>query len=481
MNLQGVVKRPLSTILLPDSILVVGVSGGADSLALLHLLHSIYGAERLVVAHLDHSLRPLSSQDARFVEQTAVSWNIPSVIEKRNVASWASDHQMSIEEAGRTLRYRFFARVARQVGAIAIAVAHHADDQAETVLMHLLRGSGLAGLQGMQMVRPLPWADELMLIRPFLSVSRATIEAYCKTHELTPVVDESNEDISFFRNRIRHQLLPLLSSYSPRIKKHLHDLAEIVAADYALLQTVLEETWTQILLDESDSWRRLDLKKWLSLPLSLKRGTLRYAVAQIRPLQQNIGFRSIDLARLLIEKGHSGAEAMLPGGLFLQVGAQTLTIADDLLRVPVDLPQLPENPPIPRELPIPGELELEDGWWLTAVQLETVDLSAIEQNEDVWQAFVAIDEDVLLVRGRQAGERYQPLGMAGHSAKLRDVMINRKIPAAVRDRWPIVALPDQLVWFVGHQIDERVCVTAPSASSGQAVAPRVVHLICQPS
>jgi len=468
-NLQKRLLYFIETMSLVDLKVLVGVSGGPDSLALLHGLVAVLGGEHVVVAHLNHGLRVSAMKDAEFVRETAVSLNLPHYIETIDVAAWAAHHHLSLEEAGRIVRYRFLAEKARECGAGAIAVGHHADDQAETVLMHLLRGSGLSGLRGMQMVRPLPEADDLLLIRPFLQTTRNEIESYCVEHNLHPVQDESNENTDFFRNRIRHQLLPLLSVYNPRIKNRLQNLAEIVAADYELLDQLLLETWTDLLIKQDETWLQFDKAKWQKLPLSLKRSILRVGVKQIRPFQSNIGFRTIEQARTMIEKGQVGAQTTLPGETVLLNGYEVVTIADDLDQVSHDLPLLLQDEP--QILTIPGEVKLDNDWVLQSERLELFDLTQIENNLDDWQAFVDVDNDHFVVRGRQAGERFQPLGMSGHSTKVKNVMINRKLPAMIRDKWPIVGLTDELIWFVGYQIDERIRVNAHSKS--------IVHLICR--
>ncbi|KAA3662783.1 MAG: tRNA lysidine(34) synthetase TilS, partial [Chloroflexi bacterium] len=390
-ELQKRLSKFMESLALGDLMLVVGVSGGPDSLALLHGLAAVMEGEHVVVAHLNHGLRGRAVEDAEFVRKTAVSLNLPHYIETIDVADWAAQHHLSLEEAGRILRYRFLAEKARECGAGAVVVGHHADDQTETVLMHLLRGSGLSGLRGMQMVRPLPEANDLLLIRPFLHTTRNEIEQYCKQHNLQPVQDESNENVDFFRNRIRHQLLPLLSAYNPRIKNRLQNLAEIVAADYELLDQLLLEAWSDLLIKHDGSWLQFDKAKWQKLPLSLQRSTLRYGVKQIRPFQSNIGFRTIEQARTMIEKGQVGSQATLPGETSLLNGYEVITIADDLAQVPHDLPLLLQDEP--QVLTIPGEIRLNNDWVLQAKQLESFDFTQIENNPDDWQALVDVQTD----------------------------------------------------------------------------------------
>ena len=457
----------LRPFLPPATKLLIGVSGGPDSLALLHVLRAIYPPDNLVVAHLHHGWRAAADADARFVTATAAAWHIPCHVEKVDVTALARAARLSLEEAGRKARYDFFARLAGEVGAKAVAVGHHADDQAETVLMHLLRGSGLAGLCGMRPVSPLPGAPELSVIRPFLTASRAEIEQYCQENNLQPITDSTNQDTAFFRNRLRHELLPLLTEYNPQIYGRLQQMAAVIRADYDLLDTIMQKEWTAILRGKDPDWLALDRAGWLALPLSLRRSTLRRAVTQLRPDWRDIGFRPIEQARLVAEKGATGGQATLPGGLIMTVGYEQLTIAADPATRPIYLPQLTGETAVP--LPVPGRIELANGWMLAAEPIHEMDLVQVQANADPWQAFVDVGKRPLWVRPRRPGEQMQPLGMNGQSAKLKDIMINRKIPVRLRARWPLVTTDEHPVWLAGHLVDERAKVTT--------VSHPIIHLV----
>jgi len=459
----------LRPFLPPSAPLLIAVSGGPDSLALLHVLQEIFPAEQLVAAHLHHGWREEADAEAEFVRQTAVSWGIACFIEEVDVVGLAREQALSLEEAGRKARYDFFARLATKIGAKAVAVGHHADDQAETVLMHLLRGSGLAGLRGMLPISPLPGAPDILLLRPLLAVSRAAIEAYCKTYDLQPVFDATNEDTTFFRNRLRHELLPLLAGYNPQIKARLQHMAAVVAADYAFLDELADEKYTAVLRESGSDWLALDRAGWLALPLSLRRAALRRAVWQLRADLRDVGFQPIEQARLVAEKDATGGQTTLPGGLVLTVEYERLTIAADPDVLLFDEPQIVEDTAVP--LPVPGRVQLANGWVIESELVSGMDLAHIQSNPDPWTAYVDGGDEPLFVRGRQPGERLRPLGMSGQSAKLKVMMINRKIPARLREKWPIIDSASGLAWLVGHGIDERVKVTA--------VAQTIVRLHCR--
>lgn len=458
---------------LPQSIthqkLVVGVSGGPDSLALLHILCDLLAPDQLLVAHLDHILRPESGANAEFVRATAVAWGCNTQQKRVEVAKLAQQNGWSLEEAGRNARYAFFADVAEQAGATAVLVAHHADDQAETVLMNLLRGAGLAGLSGMRPSSPLPGKPDLLLVRPLLAVSRRDIEDYCEANDLHPLLDESNANPDYFRNRIRHELLPFLSDYNPHIQRHLLQLSEIAAADTDLLAELTDETWLDVLHASGDGWIQLDRNQYSLLPLSLQRRILRLVVGKLRPLQTDISFQVIEQARLIALEGSTSRQASLPDGLMLTVRYGLLEIQTSDQSSLSAFPQLVDGEQ--RPLFIPGKLELAAGWLLQARIVETIDLANIKAQNDQLRVFVDVGEtDQLIVRSRQAGERFQPLGMGGKSATVQDMLVNRKVAAPLRDLLPVVALPEHMVWLLGQHIDERVKVTADSK--------RVVELQC---
>lgn len=192
--------------------IVLAVSGGPDSLTLLHVMANqpLHRTDRLVVAHLNHKLRPESDAEAEYVYQLASQWGIPCVVEEKNIGLNARDQGMSLEEAGRYARYDLLKKVAEQYGSAAVMTGHNAQDQVETVMMHILRGSGLSGLRGIQPVTFLPGSPSVLLIRPLLETDRHEIEEYCSVNKLSPLFDKSNLDTRFERNWIRQQLLPMM-------------------------------------------------------------------------------------------------------------------------------------------------------------------------------------------------------------------------------------------------------------------------------
>lgn len=493
MDLMAEVKRTLRRYRLvsPGDTVVIGVSGGPDSLCLLHALHRLAPEldARLHVAHLHHGLRGAEADaDAAFVQEIAGSWGLPCTVEQADVAALARQSGASLEEAAREARYAFLARLAAQLGAQAVAVGHNADDQAETVLMHFLRGSGLAGLRGMQPKSALPAAGvsgvrcqvsgvkgqvaggEGCLIRPLLFTPRADILAYCAGQGWQPRFDRSNEDTTFYRNRLRHDLLPLLATYNPQIRRILGNTAAVLADDYQLLRRDLLAAWPAIALEEEGGRLVLDLHGWRGLPAALQRGVLREAIRRLRAASlRNVSFVHVDNAFWLLHEGRAGDRMTLPAGLELALGYDRFAVGDEGVELPVnDLPLL-DVEWLP--LPVPGTVELA-GWQVAMTLLAAADLPpGWQENSDPWQAW--LDADVLggepALRTRREGDRFQPLGMAGRSKLLAELFTNAKVPAAARDGWPLLLTSGgDIAWVCGLRIDERARVTEGTQ--------RVVHV-----
>lgn len=299
---------------------MLAVSGGPDSLCLADATLAQAGALGLapVIAHLDHGLRGEASRaDAEFTRAFAAAHDAPFIGERADVAGLASATRVSVEVAARRARYEFLARAAQSAGASLIALAHHADDQAETVLSRLIRGAGITGLRGMQLLSPHPFAPGLYLIRPLLQVTRAEVLAYCAARQLQPRFDETNDTLDYTRNRIRHELLPLLEQYNPGIRAVLARLADTAAADAEIIEHATEQALAQVLRNDIDppgSHRlTLDRRGWQALPAGLQRATLRRAVQMLRGDLTDLKLAAIEEARdVLNSDARAGVIALRP-------------------------------------------------------------------------------------------------------------------------------------------------------------------------
>ncbi len=427
--------------------LLAAVSGGADSLALLHLLHGL--GYPLVCATFNHRLRPEAADDVVYVRQVAESLGIPFVTDSADVAAYAEAEGLSTEEAARVLRYRFLFREARKVGAQAVATGHTADDQAETVLMHFLRGAGLSGLKGMSPQVVLPVFDivpvgyaEIPLVRPLLGWQRADTERYCRENGLTPLYDPTNADTTYFRNRLRHELIPALESYNPRIRQALARAALALQGDEALLAEVVEAAWQKSVLEQGQAFVAFDRSALESSSPALRRNLFKRAAFLLRP-----GLRDVDFAAL--ERAAVLQPADLAGGLRLFCEPGKIYIAAYEADLPfADWPQVEDGKLVDWELVI------------ETVAGENL-FDQAHENGDPFTAWLDADVtgDGLRVRAVRAGDRFQPLGMSGASVKLQDFFVNVKLPRRARAKWPLVCAGDEIAWVGGLRLAHPFRVT----------------------
>ena len=302
--------------------LVVAVSGGADSVCLLHILMQ-RRAEldiELHIAHLNHLLRGIESEaDAEYVSQLAEHLDVSATLGKREVRRYKAEHRLSVEEAAREVRYQFFAEVAKSVCADRIAIGHTADDQAETILLHLLRGTGSYGLQGMQPLTKWEslYDNPLIVVRPLLEVNRKEIETYCQEHSLAPRQDSSNLSSSHLRNRIRQELIPLLQSYNPRINEALLRMADSLAVDYSFFEQQVSQTWDKVMIAEEDALV-LNTKEITQLHPALQRYLLREVVRRLLGSLKDIEWKHIEKMRTALNLPR-GKQVALPRGLTFYV------------------------------------------------------------------------------------------------------------------------------------------------------------------
>ncbi|HEX6293101.1 MAG TPA: tRNA lysidine(34) synthetase TilS [Herpetosiphonaceae bacterium] len=310
---------------------VVAVSGGPDSLCLLHLLHGLAPERklRLHVAHLDHQLRPDSAADAEFVARTAAAWRLPVTLGREDVAAIARERRTGIEATARAVRLRFLVETAQTVGAETIALGHTADDQAETVLLRLLRGAGPSGLGAMRPRRTAdvdllqPEQPPIALVRPLLETTRAQVEAHCAEHHLEPRYDSSNQLPIYLRNRVRDHIIPLLKTYNPSIVATLGRTARVCAEEDDLLNELVERAWQDVAQLQADGIL-LDRQHFMQLHRALQRRLLRKA-AQLLAAQAELEARHIDLILAAIVDGRRRVQ--LPQKLWLHIRRTTLWLS----------------------------------------------------------------------------------------------------------------------------------------------------------
>jgi tRNA(Ile)-lysidine synthase len=442
----------------PGRPVLVGVSGGADSLCVSDFLDQ--NGYSVVVAHFDHKLRRESSAEAEIVRNYAQSHDLQFILGEGDVRVRVEQKGESVEEAARNERYRFLFQSADDIQAQAVVVGHTADDQVETVLMHMLRGSGLGGLSGMS-YRWLPnaWHTEIALVRPLLEVWRHEILTYCQERGIKPIIDPSNQDPTYFRNRIRLELIPYLETFNPGVKKLLWQTAEVLRGDRDLIVQMVDAAWSQILLKKGADYIAIDTNLGRDYSLGMQRHIIRRAIAQLRPALRDISFDAVDKGVDRMRQMKPSSEIDLISGLKLISEPGKLWIADWEAELPTgDWPQV-----IPEQsfLEVGGDVSLQSGWQISARRAAKSESPMQNSNADINQAWLDAERIhlPLLVRARVDGDRFEPYGMEGHSQKLSDFMINEKIPQRARMRWPLVCSGDQIVWVAGHRQAQSFQVT----------------------
>ena len=430
--------------------LVLAVSGGPDSMALLYTICSLRKELDLTLhgAHLDHGLRGKASrEDARIVGECFSRLGIDATLESADVAGYQKSRRLSVEEAAREVRYTFLARVAEHQNAAAVVLGHTADDQAESVLMHLLRGSGLTGLRGMQPVTSrTEGGRQIVLVRPLLELSRAETEACCEAMGLEPRRDETNDLTAFTRNRVRLELLPLLESYNPSIKQGLVRLARNASLDSDYIQRQVDSIWDQVCTADVDGVT-INLTAFHALHPALQMYLLRGAVLRVKGDLRDLELVHVeDMVRLSL--GPAGKAIDLPGGVRFAVSYGEAAITSIKRANPGSTPPKPIAGC--HEVRLSGVSALP-GWEVRADLTPAGDPTRTSDLVSVLSRRALGDK--LWVRSRNPGDRFQPLGMA-HQKKLQDFMVDCKIPRDRRDHIPLLVTPRGIAWVVGWRIAE---------------------------
>jgi tRNA(Ile)-lysidine synthase len=455
----------------PSEIVVVAVSGGADSVALLHLLDELRrDAEfdgRLIAAHLNHGLRgPESDTDEAFVQSQAAALGIACVVDRRDVARIATQRRIGLEEAGRHERYAFFERVCIARGARAVALAHHADDPAETILHRVLRGTGLRGLAGMPVSRPLTPGSDIRLIRPLLSCTRAELRQYLIERGLAYREDRTNFDPGLTRNRIRHAVMPLLEeTINPQVRGALLRLGEQARWFEDYFEENVARTLESLLVSRTNVEIVLNAPSLMRKSRLMQSAVVREAYAALGAGEGELAFGHLVAVVELLDDAASGKKIELPGGVTAEKRYDQLILTNAA-------PSEPAPPAEPVVLRVPGKtvvssrrLEIVTEW----AQPGPGGLAALRQAGERMSEHVDFGalHPPLLVRSRRSGERFTPLGAPG-TKKLSDYLTDAKVPPEQRRN--IVVVCDQLgpIWIVGHRIDDRVKLTSQTR--------RVLHL-----
>ena len=436
----------------PGELVMVAVSGGPDSVALLHLLvrlSTIVGF-RVHAAHCDHGLRGAeSAEDARFVRRLGEAWGVPVTVGCVPSGTIRARGR-GLQAAARDARYAVLSQTADETGARWVATAHTADDQAETVIMRWVRGGGLAGLAGIPAVRA-PY------IRPLLGVRRCEVESYLSEIGVAPRRDPSNHDPRFLRVAVRDTVLPALRALNPRVVETIGRTAALVAEDAAWLERCAEEHLARLVRDAGDGWIELTRAEVARLDPVLRRRVIRHALTRIRDAAAGLSFEVIESVSCRAASNQPGC---LPVGLGLvaEFGAGRIRLAVESAgrRAPMASVVLPWE----------GERELPEWGLVLTVRTEAGGEWSVEPQE------AAFDIDrlpgILAIRGRRPGDAFYPEGMRGRK-RLQDFLVDTRVPRWRRDAVPLLAAGDELLWVIGARRDRRYLATG----AGRSVVVRV--------
>ncbi len=423
-----------------DAVLL-GVSGGPDSTALAHIMADIAPRLGLTLgaAHLNHALRGKDAdRDARFASDLAEKMGMPFFMERKNVRAYGRTHKLSPEDAARQVRYDFFFRVMRENGFTRLALGHHADDNAELILMNLMRGCGLSGLGGMPAVR------EDGVIRPLIRQTKSDILSYLAGLGADFVTDASNTDMRFTRNRIRNRLLPMIrEQFNPNIVTALNRLARLSTAEEAWAETAARQAYADCLASEADGLLCFSAEKLAALhPAACKR-VIRMAVRRIKGDLKGVSLSHVSAVEQMIRRHPKNGELHLSKEVRVRADGDELCVMKTAA-APADAPSFEYLLAGPGALFIP-----EIKGRLIATEHAASEIAARRHSE---KNIAFFDRDAvsfpMVVRNWKSGDRFHPLGMKGRQ-KLSDMFINNKIPQDQRRNYPIIISNEDIIWIGG--------------------------------
>ena len=448
-NFEKSVIKAVHKAGLSESHITVAISGGPDSTAMLLALSRSKSETGISIngAHLDHGIRGEESKsDAEYVKNLCKSIDVDCFFGAVDVPSLSKALGVSLEDAARRARNRFLLEACEAQNSDAVALGHTANDQSETILMHLIRGSGLDGLTGMKSLstRVIEKDPPLRVFRPLLEMTRTEIEKYCSAVGETPQIDSTNFNDDHTRNSVRHNLLPVLEKFNPRITEALNRLPLSAGRDIEFIEEASYGAWTAA-VDVEKGIITIDLGKLANLPESLSYRIIRKAIGIIKGNLNGITLDHIE-AVINLSKGSSGNSVNLPDGVTATKGYGELLISETAYNT-IPLPILDGE----YKISIPGALSIP-GWKITTIRTETPLKYPQKEETNGGRAWLSLTEqhtgNFLVVRSRKPGDKFHPKGLPGEK-KLQDFMVDAHIPRLWRDRIPVVESTSGIAWVVG--------------------------------
>ena len=446
-----------------DDKIIVALSGGPDSVCLLHVLCKLreeYGFT-LYAAHLNHQIRgTLAHQDALYAMTLSTKLGVRCFIKSLDVPSYAKDKKMTLEEAARVLRYDMLFRLKEELGADKIAVAHNLDDQAETVMMRIMRGTGLNGLKGMEYKRP----DGI--IRPLMDVLKSDIETYCRENQLNPKIDHTNLEDEYTRNKIRIHLLPYIQrEYASNIKEILSRMANGLREDSAFIENLAEGKFQTIagVLDEDTV--RIDLELLELEDISIIKRIIRNAYKTLEGSYNGLETVHLDDILELIQNQKNDAKINLPKGIIADKKSNYLYITRKEIKSSLVEYEV--------EIPINKVIILEElGIKIEAHRISKEKSKMFSTGANSKSFDVDKISGKLVIRNRRNGDKIKPLGLGG-TKKIKDILIDSKVPLENRNNIPIICDDEKILWLVGHCISEEAKI---SESTEEVIRISIKHI-----
>ena len=417
--------------------IVVGVSGGPDSLCLLSLLNSLKDKYelRLIVVHINHSLREEADFEENYVKEIATKLNLNFFSKKVDINMLSKERKCSTEEVARNVRYEFFREVLEKTNSNKIAVAHNKNDNAETVLMNIIRGSGNTGVSGID-------NKNNDIIRPLICIGRDEIEKYCEEKSLTTMIDKTNFETVYTRNKVRNLVIPMLKEINPDIIESLNRFSEIVRDEEEFIEEYVKEIYNKIVIHNEDELY-IEKNEFLELKVGLKRRILRMAIYEFNKSLKDVSFKTVNNAIDEIEHSQNGNIIKIVPGVKIFVQYNKLKFIKEKIEIEDYI----------YELNIPGRVYLKEiNKWITVEVKNAEDVGITEKNPNIHFFDIAKTGKKLYVRNRKNGDYFYPTGMEGKK-KLKDFFSDLKLEK--RDEIPIVTNGAEIVWVVGLRSSKK--------------------------
>lgn len=425
---------------------LVGVSGGPDSMALLYILRDLQNtfSHKLFVAHVNHGIRGEDAdKDEGYVKEHCVKLNIPFFCTKVNMNEYAKIHKLSSEEAGREIRYKYFRQTLLQLGGGIIAVAHNKNDQAETLIMRFLRGTGLDGLQGMDYCNK-------DVIRPLLDIDRVDIEEYCRLNKLNPRIDKTNSQAIYGRNKIRLELIPYIqNNFNQGIIDTLNRTSKVIKNDNNFINEYTEQAFDRVKIEHKRNEIILNNIEFSTLHPSIKARVVRYSMEKILGQLKGIEEKHIFSILKLSTEQNTGKTIHITNNIRVKISYDNLIIQKEFVNK------------VCKDFEV--KLNVIGSTYIEPLQKEIITNIVTEKDIGTNLRFIKFfDYDKikgnLIVRNRKSGDRFTPFGMEG-TKKIKDFFIDEKVPRDKRDMIPLIVDKEEILWVVGYRISDKYKVT----------------------